>query len=88
MNFNEDVTCQMCNLVLEYTVTLPCGCWICNQHVTDQLVANKNAIESISCNKTHQIPLEGFIVNKMANKLIEQELFLTDDEKLLKKSMG
>ena len=86
MNFKEDLTCPCCKMILDVPVSLPCGCLICNGHVTEKL-NSINEIKCITCNKIHQIPLEGFIVNKMAKKLIEQEMFLSDDEKLLKKSI-
>ena len=72
MSIKEELICNRCKIILEEPVSLPCGCFICNDHITQQLKKNKE-IKCISCNKIHQIPLEGFRVNKMAKKLIEQK---------------
>ena len=86
MSIKEELICHQCKMVLEEPVSFPCGCFICNDHITQQLKKNKEII-CVSCNKIHHIPLEGFRVNKMAKKLIEQETFLSDEEKQLKYSI-
>ena len=83
MNFKEDVTCNLCKLILEEPVSLPCGCWICNSHVSI-IMEYDNEIRCNSCEQLHKIPPDGFRINKTAKKLIDNEMYLSDEEKQVK----
>ena len=86
MRYKEDVTCSLCNLILDEPVSLPCFCIICNGHLTDCFTSN-NEIKCISCNKFYQIPYDGFRTNKTTKKLLEDLVYLSDEEKNLKSSI-
>ena len=81
MNYKEDLTCKNCNIILDEPISLPCGCWICNHHVTHECAKRKKTIKCVSCNKYYYIPKDGYRINKTAKKLLEQEMFLSQEEK-------
>ena len=87
MNYKEDLTCKNCKIILNEPISLPCGCWICNHHVTHECAKRKKTIKCISCKKYYYIPQDGYRINKTAKKLLEQEMFLSQEEKQFKESL-
>ena len=87
MNYKEDLTCKNCNIILNEPISLPCGCWICNHHVPHECAKRKKTIKCVSCNKYYYIPKDGYRINKTAKKLLEQEMFLSQEEKQFKESL-
>ena len=65
----EDFICEYdcCKLILEDPVTLPCGNTLCLEHL------NKFNDKFICyfCKGEHQIPVNGFLINKKITKMIE-----------------
>jgi hypothetical protein len=95
MNLKKLCTCQLCHMILDDPVSLPCKCLICHRHLIEKSFLLKNKrIKCLTCNQTHQITRDGFRACKAATKLIEQtndfikkEMFLSDVEKQLKLSL-
>ena len=65
----EDFICEYdcCKLILEDPITLPCGNTLCLEHL------NKFNDKFICyfCKGEHQIPVNGFLINKKITKMIE-----------------
>ena len=83
----KDVTCMLCKMILDEPISLPCGCIICNEHLTDNAFIFNNQIKCISCDRQHEVLRDGFRTSKTAKKLIEQELYLSEEDKQLKKQI-
>ena len=62
----EDIICDECKLILENPVTLPCSHTLCHQHLEN---FNDNFTCS-QCNDEHQIPKNGFAINKKMINII------------------
>ena len=82
MNFKSELTCQMCNMILSDPVSMPCYCVICRKHIHE-----RNEIKCFSCNLTHQITHESIRTCKTSKKLIELEVYLSEEEKSFKNSI-
>ena len=95
MNFKKACTCNLCQMILDDPISLPCKCLICSRHLVEKslLLSNKQ-IKCVSCNQTHKITRDSFRTCKATKKLIEQtndliknEMYLSDVEKQLKNSL-
>jgi hypothetical protein len=66
---------------------LPCGENICDEHLTDPLVLSSNEIVCKSCNKIFEIDNKrNFVFNTKIQSLLNKEIYLSDEEKQMKKS--
>ena len=83
MNFKSELTCQLCNMILSDPVSMPCFCVICRKHIHQ-----KNEIECLLCNRTHQITHDSIRTCKTSKKFIELDVYLSDEEKSFKNSSG
>ena len=69
---SESIKCKSCGEILNQPVFLPCGHSICKSH---QIEDNQNRkIECITCNKSFEIPTDGFAPNCDLESLLEQEI--------------
>ena len=67
--FQSLFNCAFCSKLLVDPVSLPCGETVCKLHVQD-----KDSIECTLCYELHQIPKEGFLVNKAIQKQLDLKL--------------
>jgi WD40 repeat protein len=82
MSFKCLMTCNLCEKFLKYPVSLPCGCCVCKEH----FLVKAKAIKCRKCNKKFSI--SGlYKLNETANKILEENLHLTEIEKSTKKSL-
>ena len=65
----ESINCKSCGKILKQPVVLPCGHSICKCHETE----NQN-IECIKCNKSFEIPVDGFAPNRDLESLLERQI--------------
>ena len=87
MSFKDELKCHLCKWILDEPVSLPCRCcWICACHLDDIFSLSKY-IKCFLCDRTHQMKRENFRPSKEGKHLIEKEMFLTDNEKHLKKQI-
>ena len=82
MNFKDDVICNICKKFLNDPISLPCGCWICNEHV---LTKNNNTIKCLYCNEEFS-KSKRFKPNETAKKIINSDSHLTEEQKSSKPS--
>ena len=68
-----------CNCYLDKPITLPCGSTICQQHVVDYSLNNQEdtKFKCEICSDEHQIPLDGFKINKRLFELIQSNTHLS-----------
>jgi hypothetical protein len=88
MSVKVDFTCLICSKIFKSPFVLPCGDTICEEHLYDPQVLKNNSIKCQSCEETFQVKDNEMIrSNKSFQKLIQKELFLSDAEKSMKKSL-
>ena len=84
MTNSEDLVCDYdcCKMILESPVTLPCGNTLCKEHL-DKFYEK---FTCFLCNEEHQIPKNGFVINKTTNKIINNYINLNPLRKKIKAS--
>ena len=79
MNFKDDVICNFCKRFILDPIYLPCGCWICNEHI---LQKEKN-IKCLKCDE--EFPkTKRFKSNELVKKIINSDSHLTEQQKSVK----
>ncbi len=87
MSIKSDFECSYCFKVVKYPKMLPCGENICDEHLTDPFVLSSNEIVCKSCNKNFEIDNKrNFVFNTKIQSLLNKEIYLSDEEKKMKKS--
>jgi WD40 repeat protein len=76
-----------CNKYFEDPIILNCGISVCKAHVDD--ILNENNIKNgrfncKMCNNSHEVPLDGFIINRNLNKFFDDDSHLPDKQKQVK----
>ena len=65
------IKCVVCHEIIESPVILPCSCNICKKHVSDH---SMDLIRCEICGVKHQIPTNGFQLNKALQVIIKTEI--------------
>ena len=65
--------CKLCDKQLSECILLPCGDSVCKMHIK-----NVQKIRCLSCSNEHEVPTDGFPLNKVANQLIESNFHKLD----------
>ena len=80
----DSLICELdcCKLILENPVTLLCGNTLCKAH----LEKFKDKFICYFCKKEHQVPEDGFVINKTTNKIINDYFRLNPLRKKIKES--
>ena len=90
MSLREDFLCKLCNKIQKHPVTLPCMCSsVCKEHI-DALHTASNLTPTINCpecSQTFNVPVDGFIENKLMRNLIEKNYYLSEEERRLKTNL-
>ena len=86
MSLKSEFICNICKEILENPILLPCGCAICAEHLKAETV-NIETINCLTCNQNFDIPTNRFPVIKIIKSLLEKELYLSDEERVLKRSV-
>ena len=68
----DSIKCKSCARILKQPVILPCGHSICKRHEIEKSLNKK--IECIKCNKSFEIPVDGFAPNRDLESLLEREI--------------
>ena len=73
----SSVACDLCNKLLVDPILIPCGNSICKTHL-NELINNmpkeKNTFICCICQDGHQIPKNGFMIQKKLQNLIKFSL--------------
>ena len=80
----DSLICELdcCKLILENPVTLLCGNTLCKEHFdkfNDKFIC-------YFCKKEHQVPEDGFVINKTTNNIINNYINMNPLRKKIKES--
>ena len=88
MNLKLDFQCSCCNKILKNPIHLPCFCdTICAEHLNDSNVLKEKCIKCNKCNQIFPLNECDFKSNEIVQNLLAKEIYLSDNEKKLKKSL-
>ena len=79
-SLKSSLTCQVCKLIFDRPVRLPCGKSICRIHVCEPNRDVKVQFDCFFCKSIHQVPSRGFSPNFNLNQQIELKNFLNQVE--------
>ena len=79
----SELTCNICKLLVNKPVTLPCSDVICDEHLSDDSAKN-GLIKCMKCDKDFNVPRRGFPSNKRVTNLLAKERHLSNEEKSIK----
>ena len=87
MSEKSDFICSFCLKILKDPINLPCFDIICQSHLKETSISEKKCIECPTCKRNFNTDTHEFVPNKILKNLIDKQLFLSDEEKTLKKSL-
>jgi hypothetical protein len=71
-SMNTLFNCDVCKELLVEPITIPCGNTLCKTHL-EEFVNSESVYKCILCHKKHNVPEEGFIVNKRFQNALDFE---------------
>jgi hypothetical protein len=87
MSLKSNLTCSFCSKIFKDPVELPCEDFICKEHLTAKDVQKQNKIKCLECKKEFPVKNEEFKSVKLIQKQLNNKLYLSDNEKCLKKQI-
>jgi hypothetical protein len=84
MHLKFYLTCSLCNKILHKPILLPCGDTICQEHLQEKKCLKDNLITCKICKQEFHVKNDDFKSNNLVAKQIEDEIYLTENEKNLK----
>ena len=88
MSLKSDLTCSFCKEIYKNPYSLPCGDSLCEEHLNEAFIRKNNSIKCKTCQKVFTLKDNEMIrPNTAMQKLIENERYLSDEEKLIKSNL-
>jgi hypothetical protein len=82
-----NLTCSYCKKIFKNPVELPCEDLICKEHLNDKEVIKQNKIKCQECKQEFKVKANEFNLNKLAHKLIDNKIYLNEEEISLKQKI-
>ncbi len=79
-----ELTCSYCSKIFKDPILLPCGDFICREHLKEKNVVKENRIECTKCKKDFEVKENEFNTNVTLKKLVEDQSHLSGEEQKLK----
>jgi hypothetical protein len=87
MSLKSILTCSLCSKIFKDPVELPCQDFICREHLFAKDVQKQNKIKCVECKKEFPVKNEEFKSVKLIQKMLDNKLYLSDNEKYLKQQI-
>jgi hypothetical protein len=85
--WKSTLTCSYCSQILKDPIELPCKHRLCKQHLVENSVTKENRIKCIKCKQDFEIKGNDFKTIEILKELLDQLLYLSDEEVSLKKQI-
>ena len=79
--------CSYCSKIYKDPVELPCEDLICKEHLTEKEVLKQNKIKCQVCKQVFEVKDNQFKSNKLVQKKINEQFYLSNEEKALKQKI-
>ena len=83
----SNFTCLFCQKIYKEPIEFPCEHLICREHLLERDVVKMNKIPCVDCKKEFEVKNREFRLNKPLNKLLENQVYLNDEEMYLKQKI-
>ena len=87
MSLKTKMACSYCTKIFNEPVQLPCYDFICAQHLSEKKVIDENQIKCSKCSQVFRVDESEFLVYDLVNYLLQDESYLSREEKMLKNEM-
>ena len=85
MSLKLELTCLLCSNIFSNPFSLPCNDTICHEHLNETL---ENKIKCVTCGEEFHVNGNEFIRPvKLLKSLIDKEMYLSENEKILKNAI-
>ena len=71
MSMKTEIICNICKMILNNPIYLPCHCVVCDIHLKDSSVKD-GWIKCLECDKAFEIAKNEFKPSKMATNILKQ----------------
>jgi hypothetical protein len=78
------LTCSYCTKIFKNPIELPCKHSVCKEHLIEKDVQKLNKIKCVECNQEFQVKDNEFKSVEVFKKLLDDQLYLSDEEVSLK----
>ena len=79
MNFKDDAICNICKRFCDDPISLPCYCFVCNEHI----LGEEKYIKCLKCDEEF-LKTKRLKSNELVKKIINSDLHLTEQQKSIK----
>ncbi len=86
MSIKSDLVCPICKEIFDNPIFFPCHCSFCKGHVEEILKNKEDTLKCPICKEETTLPKQ-FKENTRIKMIIEKDGHLSEDEKLIKKSI-
>ena len=87
-SIKQDFACSFCSKIYKNPFILPCDDMLCEEHLKEASVRKNNSITCKTCQIEFEVKDNKMIrPSKVLQKLIENERYLSDEEKSLKRQL-
>ena len=83
----RSLTCSYCSKIYKDPVELPCDDLTCKEHLIEKDVVKEKKIKCTECKAEFDVRENEFRSNKLAQKQINEQIFLSDEELCFKKKL-
>ena len=87
LKLKSTLTCSFCSKIFKDPIELPCSHNLCKGHLTEKSVAQQNKIKCVECKTDFQVKGNEFKPNNFLKKLLDDHVYFSDEEALLKKKI-
>jgi hypothetical protein len=84
IKLKSSLTCSYCSKIYKNPIELPCSHTLCKEHLAEK---NENKIKCAECKQDFEVKDNDFKPNNFAKKLLDELVYLSDEELLLKKKI-
>ena len=81
------LTCSYCSKIFKDPIELPCSHHLCKIHLTEKEIVKQNRITCAECKQDFKVKDNEFKSNNLVNELLNELVYLSDEEVLLKKQI-
>lgn len=85
--WKSSLTCSYCSKIFKDPIELPCGDFICQEHLNDQIVKKQNKIICVNCKNCFEVKDNDFKTSHFLSKHLDDKVYLNDEEIVLKQKI-